>query len=96
VIEIEVVPLFSDAGAAVVAAAEALGLRVASDGTLRRYPGSRHWHLKKVGSSGTLEVTHWPAKERLWVSYHANRIGGAGWVAQEARRFAGLLAESHG
>ena len=92
-VEIEVVAFGEDVGAAIASAAAELGLSVASDGTLKVYPGSRHWHLRKPGTSGTLEVTHWPAKSRLWVAYHSNRIGD-GWVAAAAQQLAAILGSA--
>jgi hypothetical protein len=80
-----------DVGAAVYAAAAALNLTVASDGGLRKYPGSRHWHIKNGKGSGTLEVTYWPDKNRLWVTYHSNRVGD-GWVEEMAPKFAEKLS----
>jgi hypothetical protein len=88
-VEIDV-PVPQDVGAAVSSVAEHLGLTIASDGRLKSYPGSRHWHLKKPGKSGTLEITFWPAKERFWVTYHSNRIGD-GWVEELAPIFAEYL-----
>ena len=74
--------------------AEEFGLRVTSDGRLRTYPGSSHWHLKRGQEAGTLEVTHWPQKNRVWVSYHTNRA--TVWVMEMARLFAQALAEHLG
>ena len=59
------------------AAVEA-GLSI-SRATLRTYPGSTHWHLKRPGEMGTLELTYWPRAGRLWFAVHANRQ--AGWIA---------------
>jgi hypothetical protein len=36
-----------------------LGLMRAMKDTLGKYPGCIHWHYKKKGVSGTLEVTLW-------------------------------------
>ena len=94
-VELEVAGRSGDVGRAVVAAAESLGLRITSDGRLRMYPGSRHWHLKRAAVSGTLEVTWWPARDRLWVAYHSNRVGN-GWVEEDAPRLASLLAQELG
>lgn len=44
-----------------------------TEGTLKSYPGSMHFHLRKPKERGTLELTWWPAKRRFWVSVHANR-----------------------
>lgn len=90
-VEIDIPEFGEDVGASVVAAAAELGLIIASEGSLKLYPGSRHWHLRKPGSSGTLEVTHWPAKPRLWVAYHSNRIGN-GWVEAVATQLAHMLS----
>src|SRR4030095_7866814 len=35
-------------------------------GTLVRYQGSVHWHFKKDKLKGTLEITWWESKNRLW------------------------------
>jgi hypothetical protein len=89
-VEIDVSPLPAAAEVAIVTAAAALGLVVATISSLRKYPGSRHWHLRKPGMSGTLEATYWPAGHRFWVAYHSNRAGD-GWVARVAPEFAALL-----
>ncbi len=39
-------------------------------------PGARHWHLRKVGQAGTLELTEW--RDAIWISVHSNRR--ADWV----------------
>jgi hypothetical protein len=59
-------------------AARASGLLV-SRRALRSYPGSIHWHLKRPGARGTLELTYWPRTGRLWFAIHANRR--ADWIA---------------
>jgi hypothetical protein len=35
-------------------------------GTLLTYPGCIHWHFKKHKQPGTLEITWWETKRRLW------------------------------
>ena len=35
-------------------------------GTLASYPGSTHWHFKAGKQKGTLEITWWENKNRLW------------------------------
>ena len=35
--------------------------------------GSRHWHLSKANSNGTLELTLEPAKARIWFKVAKNR-----------------------
>ena len=51
------------------------GLRVVVRRTLVTYPKSHHWHLKRGRDAGTLELTWWPVRNRLWASVHANRAG---------------------
>jgi hypothetical protein len=46
---------------------------------LRGYLGATHWHIKRPGARGTLELTYWPAEGRLWFAIHANRR--AAWIA---------------
>ncbi len=47
--------------------------------SLAKHPGCTHWHVKSGSSSGTLEITLWPAQGRLWVSMRANRM--ADWMS---------------
>ncbi|MEP7189028.1 MAG: hypothetical protein ABI901_07565 [Roseiflexaceae bacterium] len=46
---------------------------------LRSYPGATHWHIRRLGTNGTLELTYWPTQSRLWFAIHANRR--AEWIA---------------
>jgi hypothetical protein len=46
---------------------------------LRSYPGAIHWHIRRPGAKGTLELTYWPRARRLWFAVHANRR--ADWIA---------------
>jgi hypothetical protein len=46
---------------------------------LHSYPGSTHWHIRRPGAKGTLELTYWPQAGRLWFTVHANRR--ADWIA---------------
>jgi len=46
---------------------------------LRGYPGATHWHIRRPGAKGTLELTYWPQAGRLWFAVHANRR--AEWIA---------------
>lgn len=61
--------------AAIEASCLAQGLRVTLKGALAQYPGSVHWHLKQGRESGTLELTLWPQKQRLWFKVSAQRPG---------------------
>lgn len=77
---------------AVAAAAEAMGMLVSAESSLAKHRNSLHWHLKRQGCSGTLEVTLTEAPRRLWASYHSDRLGG-GWVQEAAPQLAAALAE---
>ena len=34
-----------------------------------RYPGNRHWHLKRTPDTpGCLDLTYWPQGELFWIS----------------------------
>ena len=59
-------------------------LRVASRGTLKTRPGSIHWHLKFARDLGTLELTYWPAEQRLWFKIHPRRR--ADWMEDVVQR----------
>ena len=54
------------------------GLQVAMKSSLARFPGSVHWHFKKPGVRGTLEITSYPLEKRLWASIQAGRR--ADWI----------------
>ncbi len=62
-----------------------LCLVVTMRGTLRKYPGSLHWHLKKGTLAGVLEVTVWPSESRAWVSNQSGRQGD--WIAEAMATF---------
>ena len=57
---------------------ESFGLRLTLKGTLKRHPGSLHWHFKKGDRRGTLEVTFWPRMNRAWLSVQEGRTGN--WI----------------
>jgi hypothetical protein len=59
--------------------------------TLRSYPGLQHWHLRKPGRPGTLEITCWPTGKRVWLAVHTNRQGG--WIADVVPRMKAWLEE---
>ena len=83
-------PAPGDVAALVAQAAAALGLTIALDGTLKAYPGSRHWHLRRGSERGTLEVTWWPAQRRLWFKVAAGRTGA--WIEQDLPRLQARLS----
>lgn len=67
-------------GAAVLIekACRGCGLRVSTRATLTSYPGCIHWHVKRGIQPGTLEVTLWEAKRRVWASVQDGRR--AAWM----------------
>ncbi|HYL43935.1 MAG TPA: hypothetical protein VEU97_11155 [Ktedonobacteraceae bacterium] len=81
-IELHIDPLADEEQVAhlIEAAAARYGLQVHLQTTLRSYPGSQHWHLRKQGESGTLEITCWPKGKRAWIGVHTNRQGG--WITE--------------
>jgi hypothetical protein len=50
-------------------------LIAATRGTLGTYPGCVHWHFKRAGEKGTLEVTWWPKHRKLWFKVADGREG---------------------
>jgi hypothetical protein len=60
------------------------GLSITMKTTLSKCPGSIHWHLKKGRERGTLEITLWPSKSRLWFSMQDGRKGD--WVMPVAQQ----------
>src|SRR5690242_11873438 len=89
----EIDVLGGNANHVVAETAKALELLIVSEGTLKTYPGSRHWHMKRPGAWGTLEVTVRPELKKLYVIYHANRIGN-GWVVETAPKMAEMLSRA--
>ena len=52
-------------------------LDLAMKGTLASYPGSTHWHFRKPGQKGTLELTLYIPDRRIWEKFRmAGRLGG--------------------
>jgi len=62
-----------------------LGLIVTIRGSLKSFPGSTHWHLKRGRGRGTLEATWWPGMRKLWIKIQAGRT--AQWIEEIAPRF---------
>jgi hypothetical protein len=59
------------------------GLNVALRGMRRKFPGCTHWHLRREGESGTLEITFWPQQHRAWFTIQAGRE--AAWIDASLR-----------
>ena len=73
-------------------AVAAEGLRVASVDTLRSYPGCTHWHVKRGDNVGTLEITLWPQRRRLWFKVQAGRD--APWIDDALLRLTRWLSNA--
>ena len=76
-IEVRIAPdaKLDEVEAIIEAACAAEGLRLTLKGTLKQYPGCVHWHYKRSSEPGTLEITLWAAKRRLWFKVSAGRQG---------------------
>jgi len=73
----------------------ASGLRISLRGTLKKYTGCVHWHVRNGRESGTLELTFWPAEQRAWFTVQNGRT--ADWIEEgmhRIRRAIRSLAES--
>ena len=55
-----------------------LDLHISLRGTLKKFPGCEHWHLRNTSQSGTLELTFWPAQHRAWLTVQSGRA--AAWI----------------
>ncbi len=60
------------------------GLSVSLKVSLAKYPGCIHWHLKREGQRGTLEITLWVSARRIWFSIHTGRTGD--WIEETVTR----------
>jgi hypothetical protein len=69
-----------------LAQCERHGVVVASTRELAGRPGSKHWHLRIPGRTGTLELSEW--RGEVWVKVHPLR--GGEWATDFARELAEL------
>jgi hypothetical protein len=67
------------------------GLDIGARMTLRTFPGSIHWHLRRPSTKGVLELTYWPGR-RLWFAVHSNRQ--AEWIAPTLERLRTCLEQT--
>jgi hypothetical protein len=65
-------------------AAAERGLRIEMKGSLASYPGCIHWHFKNQKQKGTLEITLWPQRRRIWAQVQDGRT--AEWIDVELPR----------
>lgn len=57
-------------------------------------PKRSHWHWKRAGVTGTLEVTWFAREKQVLVIVHENRAGADGWAKKQAPHFAKSLAQT--
>jgi hypothetical protein len=74
----------SGAASLIEKACRECGLRVSTRATLQTYPGCIHWHVKRGIQSGTLELTLWETKRRVWASVQNGRR--APWIDEALPR----------
>jgi hypothetical protein len=65
------------------------GWQISLRGTLKKYPGCVHWHLKRPSATGTLEVTWWPQQHRAWFTIQSGRA--APWIQDDMNRLSERL-----
>jgi hypothetical protein len=70
------------------------GLSVTMRASLRSYPGSVHWHVKRGSESGTLEITFWPLEHRAWFRVQDGRK--AEWIEEGLETLIAALRERMG
>ena len=80
--------------AAVEYVCEAEGLVIQMKSSLKKFPGSTHWHFRRPGARGILELTWWPSEtkrgtDRMWLSIHGNRK--AEWMSELLPRMKTLV-----
>ncbi len=71
---------FSSIEKAIEATIVAQGLEIALRGTLKKFPGCLHWHVRSPGQTGTLELTLWPQQHRAWITIQSGRA--AAWISK--------------
>jgi hypothetical protein len=74
----------SGAAALIEKACRDCDLRVSTRATLASYPGCIHWHVKRGIQPGTLELTLWESKRRMWASVQDGRH--AAWIDEALPR----------
>jgi hypothetical protein len=74
----------SGAASLIENACRACGLRVSTRTTLSSYPGCIHWHVKRGIQPGTLGLTLWEPKRRVWAGVQDERR--AAWIEEDLPR----------
>ena len=76
-----------------ISVAETMGLAISKITRLGavRYPGNRHWHLKRSPTErGCLDVTYWPDGPSMWVTM---RNSEPDWVHDLGRGLAAAVQD---
>jgi hypothetical protein len=68
----------SQAGHIIEMACHNDGLTLVLKGSLATFAGCTHWHYKNGAARGTLEITFWPSKRKIWFSVQSGRR--ADWI----------------
>lgn len=89
---IDLPPVFplADAARLIESCAHAEGLRVAQRGTLAQFPGCIHWHFKRAGEPGTLEITLLNRERRVLFAVWEKRAGP--WTTEAMTRLEAALS----
>jgi hypothetical protein len=61
-------------------------------GTLVSYPESVHWHFKRGRQKGTVEITWWESKNRLWFKVASGRT--AEWIKDSLPKLKAQIEKS--
>ena len=70
------------------------GLTVRLRGSLRKFPGCVHWHVKRGRQPGTLEITFWPREHRAWFTIQDGRR--ADWIGGQVQSLADAIRRQLG
>jgi hypothetical protein len=65
----------------------AVGVTLTLKGTLAKYPGCFHWHVKQGSERGTLEITYW--RDQIWYKVNASRHGS--WIDTAVQHLTELI-----
>ena len=69
----------------------AQNLKLITKGGLQKYPGCIHWHYQKIKTTGTLEITYWPSKNRCWFPLRDGRA--KSWVIEMVKELKAEIEE---
>jgi len=76
---------------AVEATCAEIGLQLSMKTSLKGHTGSAHWHYKRAGQTGTLEITASEFDSRIWLKVHPRRRGN--WVPDAVAHLLRTISE---